>query len=192
VQVLITERPPEEKKLHAADRDATFLRSQIAPHCTGVLRRRLALVFGDTTDPALEERDEVIERLLAHHATEGPRKVRKISGIPVSKRVCDALLVELKKWVARDTERRKKPGEVFRFRTNIKAAHYMIISSPKVFTTTSRQRAPFSRGCQQRPFLLQNTLHTTHPLEPRNHPTQGRRKAPCFVCQCALILESFL
>jgi hypothetical protein len=52
---LTTQREAWAAKEHAADRDATLIKSQIAPHCTGVLRRRLALVFGDTTDPARVE-----------------------------------------------------------------------------------------------------------------------------------------
>ena len=148
VTVLVTPRIPVTEKDHAADRDATLIRSQIEPHCTGVLRRRLAMCFGETTNPGDVEREEVIRRLLAHHEKEGQlgpngeglRRVRKISGVPVSKAVCDKLLCELEKWVANDIERRKKPGEV-RERTNINAGHYMILSSPKAFTSTAKQTA---------------------------------------------------
>ena len=60
-------RYPKGGGLHASDRDATLLRSQLEPHCTGVLRRRLSLVFGDTTDPEETTREEAMLRLLSHY-----------------------------------------------------------------------------------------------------------------------------
>ena len=66
VAVAVTEQAvAREGKLHAADRDATLLRSQIEPHCIGVLRRRLALVYGETTDPDTTNRENVLLRLVA-------------------------------------------------------------------------------------------------------------------------------
>ena len=75
-----------------------------------------------------------MDRLLLHHDKEGPRRVRRVPGIPVSKPVCEGLLEELEKWVERDIVRRQKPSEV-RERTNIRASHYMILTSPKAFST---------------------------------------------------------
>ena len=88
VQCEITQHTvPPESKLHAADRDASLLHSQIVPHATGALRRRLALVYGDTTNPELVEREEVIQRLIAGHERDngygghgGPRAARYIEG----------------------------------------------------------------------------------------------------------------
>ena len=68
VECLLTEqRYPKGGGIHASDRDATLLRSQLEPHCTGVLRRRLSLVFGDTTDPEETTREEAMLRLLSHY-----------------------------------------------------------------------------------------------------------------------------
>jgi hypothetical protein len=134
---LITERTtPREKKQHAADRDATLLRSQIEPHATGTLRRRLALVFGDTTDPTKVEREDVIQRLLAHHeAAGGARHPLHVHGVPVCEKLCAHLKTQMDLWVETDIKRRRDPKEV-RERTNIRAEHYMILSSPLAFSST--------------------------------------------------------
>jgi hypothetical protein len=134
---LITEHAtPREKKKHAADRDATLLWSQIEPHATGTLRRRLALVFDDTTDPAKVEREEVIQRLLAHHeAAGGARHPMRVQGVPVCKKLCAHLKAQMDLWVEADIIRRRNPKEV-RERTNIRAEHYMILSSSLAFSST--------------------------------------------------------
>ena len=147
VNCLLTQQTvPPEKKLHAANRDATLLRSQIVPHCTGALRRRLSLVYGDTTDPEIVDREEVMTRLLAAHEMDngyggkgGPRAARHMVGVKVKdEERCSNLLVEMDKWVALDIERRKLPGEI-RERTNIDAQHYMILKSSRAFSTTEKQ-----------------------------------------------------
>ena len=138
VEVLLSEqKTPREAKIHAADRDATLLRSQIEPHATGTLRRRLAMVFGDTTDPAVVEREEVMQRLLAHHeaAPNHGRAALHVTGVPVCDEMCSELLAEMDCWVAADTLRRQNPKEL-RERTNIRAQHYMILSSPLAFSST--------------------------------------------------------
>lgn len=134
---LITEhKTARERKQHAADRDATLLRSQIEPHATGTLRRRLALVFGDTTDPAKVEREEVIQRLLTHHeAAGGARQPLYVQGVPVCEKLCAQLKAQMDLWVEADIVRRRNPKEV-RERTNIRAEHYMILSSPLAFSST--------------------------------------------------------
>ena len=135
---------PPDKKLHAADRDASLLLSQIVPHATGVLRRRLSLVYGDTTDPEHVDREEVLARLVAAHTNDngyggqgGPRARRHIQGIPVEDRLCVNLKREMDKWVEKDLWRRLQPGEVHRERTNIDAQHYMILKSPRAFSSTA-------------------------------------------------------
>jgi hypothetical protein len=148
VDCLLTQQTvPPEKKLHAANRDATLLRSQIVPHCTGALRRRLSLVYGDTTDPEIIDREEVIARLLAAHELDngyggkgGPRAARHIQGVKVKdEQRCLDLLAEMDKWVASDIQRRRHPGEIHRERTNIDAQHYMILKSPRAFSTTEKE-----------------------------------------------------
>ena len=62
VEFFITPRVLFEDRDHAADRDAGLIGSQLEPHATGTLRRRLALTFGDTTDPEKVDRDEMISR----------------------------------------------------------------------------------------------------------------------------------
>ena len=49
--------------------------------------------------------------------------------------MCGELLAEMDKWVEADTLRRQDPKEV-RERTNIRAQHYMIVSSPLAFSST--------------------------------------------------------
>ena len=136
----ISLRAPKSAKAHAADRDATLLRSQLEPHSTGVLRRRLALSFGETTDPELVDRAELMDKLLAAYAaSEQPaRAVRRIEGIRVSAAACDALEDEMWRWAAASAVAAKAEGFV-RERTNIRAEHYMILSAPGRFSgTTSR------------------------------------------------------
>ena len=65
---LVTPRAAFHERPHAADRDGTLLASQLAPFNTATLRRRLALVFGEATDPGQVERPAVLARLLARYA----------------------------------------------------------------------------------------------------------------------------
>ena len=136
----MTLREPKEKKQHAADRDPSLLRSQLEPLCTGTLRRRLALVFVDTTDPEEVQREEVMARLLAGYARSGPRAVRRVRGRRVSDGTCDALLAAMVAW-AREDEKRTVPRE----RLTINAAHYMILTSPKGFTAAAGAKAARAR-----------------------------------------------
>jgi hypothetical protein len=132
-----TKNTPTE---HAADRDATLIKCQMGPHCTGVLRRRLSMVFGDTTDPEKVEREEVMERLLTNYARTMPRAIRRIQGVPVSRKVCCALQEEMDKWVATDLARRQLPNEV-RERPTIDAQHYMILTSVNAFANKTSHKA---------------------------------------------------
>lgn len=132
----VTVKVPFEQKLHAADRDATHIHSQLAPHCTPTLRRRLALAFGEVTNPELVSREEVMQRLLAHYEKEGPRAIRKVQGVPVSSGVCAALLNELKAWV-KSIDYKKHTND----RPTISAQHYMIIRSPADFADKETAKA---------------------------------------------------
>jgi hypothetical protein len=128
---LVTARALFDDKSHAADRDATLVRSQLQPFSTGTLRRRLALVFGDTTDPDTVERDELMRRLLACYDAHGPRAVRRVRGAPVSPSVCAELLEELEAWA--EQEVRERP--------TIQAQQYMILSAPGAFSTKHAGKA---------------------------------------------------
>jgi len=123
VRCLTTPRALFHEKEHAADRDACHVSSQIAPFSTGTLRRRLALVFGETTDPDKVERAELTRRLLAHYAARPPRAVRRVAGAPVSEAACAALLAELELWA--EAQIRERP--------TIRAQQYMILSAPGAF-----------------------------------------------------------
>ena len=130
----ISEKGGFEDRTHAADRDGTLIASQIAPYSTGTLRRRLALVFGETTDPDKVDRDGVLQILLTHYERLGPAKarlVRKIQGVPVSDGICAALHEELEKWAA--LEVRERP--------TISAAQYMILTTPTIFTGRRKVQA---------------------------------------------------
>lgn len=94
------------------------------------LRRRLALTFGETTDPDKVERGEMLQRLVRHYAAHGPRKVRHVSGVPVAKELCDSLLAELVVWSEKD----------LRERPTIKAQQYMILCGPNSFPKTKKHK----------------------------------------------------
>ena len=131
VRCLTTPRASFRDRQHAADRDAEDISSQLAPFSTGTLRRRLSLVFGDTTDPAEVERPELMRRLLAHYATHGPRTVRRVAGTPVSEATCAELQAELELWAAAQ----------IRERPTIRAQAYMILSGPNAFPASKRGKA---------------------------------------------------
>jgi len=136
VECHVTSLVPFNDKLHAADRDASVLRSQLEPHCTPTMRRRLALVLGEATDPATVTREEVMRRLLAYYAKAGPRLVRNVYGVPVAPALCGELLREMQAWVKADELR---PAE--RERPTIRAQHYMILRSPAEFTDNTTRKA---------------------------------------------------
>lgn len=134
--IQISLKVAHDQKLHAADRDATLLRSQLQPHCTPTLRRSLALVFGEYTNPDQVERDEVMDRLLVHHKRAGPRAVRHVKGVPLSSDVCEELLGVLEAWAKADEER-KLPRE----RLTIRAQHYCILTSHLAFDRRDTKKA---------------------------------------------------
>jgi len=141
VECHVTIKKKFEQKLHAADRDATLVQSQMAPHCTPTLRRRLALVFGEPTDPSTVSREQVIDRLVVHYDKLGPRAIRRVSGMPVSGRVCVALLEEMKLWVSEDL----KAGRA-NDRPTVNAQHYMILRSPADFEVQTSNKAARAAG----------------------------------------------
>ena len=137
--LLLTSQSDPSKKPHAADRDATLLLSQIAPHATSILRRRLALVFGDVTDPETADRKEVLRRLHVAHELRGPRAVRLVQGAQVSEPALVPLLAALSSWTVSDTLRREDPKEA-RERPTVNAQHYMIVSSPLAFSDPAARK----------------------------------------------------
>ena len=65
-------------RLIPADADATQLRPQLEPHCTGLLRTRLIETFGRSpaeTDPDHVSRSQIMQTLLDCYAVDGPRAV---------------------------------------------------------------------------------------------------------------------
>lgn len=128
VECRVTVRVPFSERLHAADRDGRLLRSQLEPLCTLTLRRRLALIFGEPTNPAVVLREEVMRKLLSKYDEAGPRAERPVAGVPVSDALCEELLAAMKAWVKADDATRS-----LRERPTIRAQHYMIIRSPSEF-----------------------------------------------------------
>ena len=59
------------KGLHACDRDATLLRSQLEPLSTPMIRTRLEETFRVITDPDTVFREELMTKLLAEYNREG-------------------------------------------------------------------------------------------------------------------------
>jgi hypothetical protein len=129
--------------LHACDRDATQLQSQLEPWSTPHLRKRLEQVFGQpATDPETVHRDEIMAKLLALYNTNcarnsiggQPRRVQCFRGQPVDQKLCEALLRELKAWAIRYGSR---PRE----RPTINAQVYMILRSPAEFSEKNGAKA---------------------------------------------------
>jgi hypothetical protein len=129
LEIRCTISSPEEDdsastKLHACDRDATLLQSQLEPLSTPQLVKRLERTFdvslGKETEQAYN-RDHVMTTLLECYEGHGPREIRKEKGIPVPTHRLDALLQELNAvhWPHTTRERPK-----------IKAEHYIILQKP--------------------------------------------------------------
>ena len=72
-------RPP---KPSAAQRDATQLRAQLEPLSTPQLRGRLDRLFGQPTHPDDVDREGVLSRLVLAYEASGPRRIRKVRGVP--------------------------------------------------------------------------------------------------------------
>ena len=111
-------------------RDATLLRSQLEPWPTPVLRRRLQETFSYRCEGLDElEREQVMVRLLEHYQSEGieERRVIRVNGTPVPERLLEDIMVELRKWEARQRrELETKPRE----RPSIDAKCYTILKKP--------------------------------------------------------------
>jgi hypothetical protein len=128
--------------LHACDRDATLLQSQLEPWSTPHLRKRLEQVFGQPpTDPETVHREEIMERLLVqynkYNSSTGPtaqRPIQWFQGRPVKDSLCKALLTELRDWAIRY-------GSCPRERPTIKAQVYMILRSPEEFSKKDGPKA---------------------------------------------------
>lgn len=126
---------PPPVVLHACDRDATLLQSQLEPWSTPHLRKRLEQFFGQPlTDPETVHREEIMERLLVqyekHNSSTGPTAQRHIQwfrGRLVKESLCEELLAELCEWAVRY-------GNCPRERPTINAQVYMILRSPEEFS----------------------------------------------------------
>jgi hypothetical protein len=134
-------RIPSPVILHACDRDATLLQSQLEPWSTPHLRKRLEQVFGQPrTDPETVHREEIMERLLVQyskHNSSGPtaqRPIQWFQGRLVKYSLCEALLTELRDWAVRY-------GSCPRERPTINAQVYMILRSPEEFSKKDGPKA---------------------------------------------------
>jgi hypothetical protein len=133
---------PPPVVLHACDRDATLLQSQLEPWSTPHLRKRLEQVFGQPpSDPETVHREEIMERLLVqynkHNSSTGPtaqRPIQWFQGRPVKDSLCEALLTELRDWAVRY-------GSCPRERPTINAQVYMILRSPEEFSKKDGPKA---------------------------------------------------
>jgi hypothetical protein len=140
---------PPPVALHACDRDATLLQSQLEPWSTPHLRKRLEQVFGQPlTDPETVHREAIMERLLVQYnkhnnsstatATAGSspaqRPIQWFRGQLVKDLLCEALLTELREWAVRyGTQPRERP--------TINAQVYMILRSPVEFAKKDGPKA---------------------------------------------------
>jgi hypothetical protein len=140
---------PPPVVLHACDRDATLLQSQLEPWSTPHLRKRLEQVFDQPlTDPETVHREVIMEQLLVQYNkhnnsstaatdTAGPsaqRPVQWFRGQLVKDELCDALLTELREWAVRyGTQPRERP--------TINAQVYMILRSPVEFSKKDGPKA---------------------------------------------------
>ena len=118
------EAPP--KKESACDRDGTRLECQLAPWSTPQLRRRLAKVFGESTDPETVGRAEVMQRLLTCYAADRPpgdvksctgghRVERRVLGTPLAPSLVEELTLALQEteWPRGTRERPKIDAEQY-------------------------------------------------------------------------------
>ena len=111
------------QKPSAAQRDATLLRAQLEPISTPQLRGRLDRVFGQPTHPDDVEREEVLTRLVAAYEAHGPRKVRRVRGVPPrADAPLDDLLEELRSTTF--------PSEGQRERQSVRAEGYIVLPRP--------------------------------------------------------------
>lgn len=79
----------------ACDRDSTELADQLAPWSTPHLRSRLLSEFGVITDPEVDGREQIMRRLLAAYAAQGPRQVRSPPGGSYTCVYYSALVVQI-------------------------------------------------------------------------------------------------
>lgn len=106
-------------------RDATLLRSQLEPWPTGVLRNRLVDAFGEVYQELDGlARGMLMERLLSHYESHGPRKMLRANGAAVSEELRKQLMSKLEEW---RSDHRKNT------RPSINARSYMILRSPVEF-----------------------------------------------------------
>lgn len=139
----------------AAGRDPVLLRSQLEPHSTVELRRRLVRDFGcRPLNPVEANRGEVMHMLLECYNGEGMlelpsegasldsgvgrRRTIRTNGTPVSREVIGRLLAELRDW--RENGRRGGSSSN-RERPSISARCYMILRAPKLDEGNTSRRA---------------------------------------------------
>lgn len=116
-----------------AVRDATLLRSQLEPWPTAVLRKRLVEEFKESYNELDGmTRGEIMDRLLIHYKSYGPRKMLCANGTLVSEGLRVLLVEELQKW--RSNHKKNT-------RPSINAQSYMILRSPVEFEQKNSNNA---------------------------------------------------
>jgi hypothetical protein len=106
-------------------RDATLLRSQLEPWPTAVLRNRLVGAFGEVYEELDGlARGEIMDRLLSHYESHGPRKMLRVNGTFVSEELRVQIMEKMEDW--RKNHRKNT-------RPSIDAQSYMILRSPVEF-----------------------------------------------------------
>jgi hypothetical protein len=116
-----------------ADRDATLLRSQLEPWPTAALRHRLVECFGESyeeLDPF--GRAELMQRLLRHYESTGPRRLLRVDGTPLRPDLAGPLLGELQRWAGTHGTNN---------RPSVSASSYMIMQSVAEFASPDSVKA---------------------------------------------------
>ena len=166
----------------AAGRDPVLLRSQLEPHSTVELRRRLVRDFGcRPLDPAEADRGEVMHMLLECYNREGMlelpsdgasvdsgvgrRRTIRADGTPVSEEVIGKLLTELRDW--RENGRRGGSSNN-RERPSISARCYMILRAPKLDEgNTSRRARRMAKKMNNNARLWDLALEAIEEVDPK-------------------------
>ena len=138
------EQPSQKKKLHACDRDATLLQSQLEPLSTPTLRQRLLDDFnyrfeGIDTEFS-HDRDYIMKHLLNAYKHEfpphGERPKVFFEGRPLrDDSILKDIYDEFRKWIV-EQDKLALPRE----RPKINACHYMILRTPEEFTTCTSKK----------------------------------------------------
>jgi hypothetical protein len=138
IYLTVTIPPPPDLYVGAssADRDPTLLRSQLEPWSTSALRRRIVADFhGPFLCESETTRNDVMVELLRLYEKEGAeRTVLRSAGVPLAQDLLSRARVILERW----SDGFENSNEE---RTSVKAQHYMILTTPRLYQIGSRKAA---------------------------------------------------